>query len=959
MELKNDIKSHILQLQEAARQNRLVIFVGAGVSASAGVPVWKELVEMFRDELPEGVYDPNDILKSAQIYRELRGDVEYLKKIKQILKDGQTCSNQLHKSIMQLNPCHIVTTNYDDLLEQAALNNNKQYYVVAKDAHLPANQGERMIVKMHGDFKEGNIVLTENDYFDYSRNFPLIRSFLLSLFSTKVVLFIGFSFDDINLKYILREVAGILDSRMQRVYLLEDNDRSSLAYEYFHRKGIQILNIPKEVSGNLLKSQGKTNINEGLTGDKSVALNQALQLIRLYDPHYDDLIGKTIDFLKKYDDQVRFWGKYLKYVFPEDQRSGFEISQCSLSLPYVYQKEFKKRIKNPEYLKAMREKYGFQYDWLLKKLHSNRILSVGSHILLDTETAKLYDTESMNDALNIVYSLSIANMEERMNELRYKPLRYSIDDLELPYLLFKLGDYAEAYQIYRDLAPEFWKRRKYVLYYLSLYNAKAISVKVLNKNIGVRGFDYSKFQSEINDLRIGRVLDELPIEAPIKELLGSLESGDMLKSDWIETAKLNDQLQEQRRSAERGGMSLNSNIARLLDSFVQTFYFCNENYILNECYSYTQDSYTMMAKGILNSIMTPESEAGMQSKLDSLTQSNALLLVFMVKTDELKKILNSLIDSPIPAEQEFIDILLLQVNNLREDAEKHVRGDLMQPELIGGYLKNIILLLNRIENAPHVEKIYLLINRYWIKGRFADFATEILRLIDRQTPTAEEAVTILDNILQENHVLHISGIQNLVTKCASIADKEGIYIQNVPSLERMDKISDIVLRSAFLCAFPPDLRKDFVERLRKDVKNLFELTMIECRTNAHVITKELLADLKSTIAHDDHHHFYTEELTSSILKQMAQKDEYRDLHEELATITEVSECYRFMCSPLHYDKGKEIKGSWLMYLDDDDLLPLLEDNKIRKIIGDFCKRTRWNDHFKNRVDRLLGLEGEK
>jgi len=40
---------------------------------------------------------------------------------------------------------------------------------------LPANQGEKMLIKMHGDFDEGNIVLTENDYFDYSRNFPLIR----------------------------------------------------------------------------------------------------------------------------------------------------------------------------------------------------------------------------------------------------------------------------------------------------------------------------------------------------------------------------------------------------------------------------------------------------------------------------------------------------------------------------------------------------------------------------------------------------------------------------------------------------------------------------------------------------------------------------------------------------------------------------------------------------------------
>ena len=126
MKLDNSLKSHIQQLQDAARQNRLVIFVGAGVSASAGVPAWRELVDMFKNELPEGMYDQNDILKSAQIYRELRGEVEYMKQVKRILKYGQSSCNQIHKAIMELNPCHIVTTNYDDLLEQSALQTKRQ-----------------------------------------------------------------------------------------------------------------------------------------------------------------------------------------------------------------------------------------------------------------------------------------------------------------------------------------------------------------------------------------------------------------------------------------------------------------------------------------------------------------------------------------------------------------------------------------------------------------------------------------------------------------------------------------------------------------------------------------------------------------------------------------------------------------------------------------------------------------
>ena len=112
-----------------------------------------------------------------------------------------------------------------------------------------------MIIKMHGDFLNNNIVLTENDYYDYRSNFPLINSFLMSLFATKVVLFVGFSFSDINLKFILRQVSNVLGNKMQRVYLLTDDEKDALAYSYFKSKSVQLLSIPESVSKAIIKEQ--------------------------------------------------------------------------------------------------------------------------------------------------------------------------------------------------------------------------------------------------------------------------------------------------------------------------------------------------------------------------------------------------------------------------------------------------------------------------------------------------------------------------------------------------------------------------------------------------------------------------------------------------------------------------------------------------------------------------------
>ena len=202
--MKNNILiTHLLHLHEAAIQNKLVVFVGAGVSANSGVPTWNSLTDAFKDELPDSIKKENDCLKVAQIYKATYGDKAYNEKVQYVLKKGRVAFNPIHKALLQLNPVHIITTNYDDLIEQSILASYKQYDVITQDSELPYYRYPNKVVKMHGDFKTGNIVLTEEDYYNYVNNFPLIRSFVTSLFTTNVVLFVGFSFADLNLKVIL------------------------------------------------------------------------------------------------------------------------------------------------------------------------------------------------------------------------------------------------------------------------------------------------------------------------------------------------------------------------------------------------------------------------------------------------------------------------------------------------------------------------------------------------------------------------------------------------------------------------------------------------------------------------------------------------------------------------------------------------------------------------------------
>ena len=75
--------------------------------------------------------------------------------------------NPIHKEIFKLKPTHIITTNYDNLLEEAAIEAGQFFHTVKHDLDLPYDNFNKTIIKMHGDFEHRNIVLKEDDYLNY------------------------------------------------------------------------------------------------------------------------------------------------------------------------------------------------------------------------------------------------------------------------------------------------------------------------------------------------------------------------------------------------------------------------------------------------------------------------------------------------------------------------------------------------------------------------------------------------------------------------------------------------------------------------------------------------------------------------------------------------------------------------------------------------------------------------
>ena len=224
-EIKDIVNEYMLQ-------GKIAVFVGAGVSKLSNYPSWTELVlsmakrigyeVLLRDQNGNECLSSNEYLKIPQIFYDDKGEKEYFKMVRRqlhIMKEP----NDVHKIIMRLRPNHILTTNYDTLIEQAANRAGMAYSVINSDNKVATAPTRNYIVKVHGDFETNNFVLKESDYLDYETNFKLIDNLMKTIISTHLVIFIGYSLGDYNIKLILNWVRQVQkDSFIEPIFIHTD-----------------------------------------------------------------------------------------------------------------------------------------------------------------------------------------------------------------------------------------------------------------------------------------------------------------------------------------------------------------------------------------------------------------------------------------------------------------------------------------------------------------------------------------------------------------------------------------------------------------------------------------------------------------------------------------------------------------------------------------------------------------
>lgn len=231
-------------LRDLAEDN-LAIFAGAGLSAPAGFVSWSELLRPIAEELELEVEKETDLVALAQYHCNSnlanRGKLNQLL-INELADEAEITAN--HKILARLPISTYWTTNYDKLIEKALAEAGKipdtKYRI--KQLSFTKRGRDAVVYKMHGDIEHPDeVVLTKDDYESYHvRMQPFINALSGDLVS-KTFLFLGFSFTDPNLDYILSRVriAYSTDQRqhycIQRIVVAEPGEAQAET-EYRERK---------------------------------------------------------------------------------------------------------------------------------------------------------------------------------------------------------------------------------------------------------------------------------------------------------------------------------------------------------------------------------------------------------------------------------------------------------------------------------------------------------------------------------------------------------------------------------------------------------------------------------------------------------------------------------------------------------------------------------------------------
>lgn len=224
----SNLDSFYKEYGKALDDKQAALFIGAGLSMAAPAKLkgWPELLSDVAVELGLDVKKETDLPALAQFHfneKKVRSRLTRLIVDEYGRDDIPLTPN--HRLIAKLPIGTVWTTNYDHLIERAFREAGKRCDVRLKQGNFssPPRGRDVTIYKMHGDASladEATFLKDDYELYNLSKEKEVFSTALRGDLVTKTVLFLGFSFTDSNIDYILSRIRLLMGQDAQQHYCI-------------------------------------------------------------------------------------------------------------------------------------------------------------------------------------------------------------------------------------------------------------------------------------------------------------------------------------------------------------------------------------------------------------------------------------------------------------------------------------------------------------------------------------------------------------------------------------------------------------------------------------------------------------------------------------------------------------------------------------------------------------------
>ena len=201
----NNVKKQITEippfpneLRQAIKDRRLILFLGAGISCSAGAKNWGEISNLVTKHYADlGLLCTEELeqLNTEHYYTRFqflknKDQNLYQKKFLELLdiKDLTVINNFrfIIKKLLKFKPISIVTTNVDDLMQKTKIFSDDKYYY--KNNCNPQKIREFNIFCLHGNISDNIFVLFEKQRYYGDEKFKFFLNNIMRLIIMRLYL---------------------------------------------------------------------------------------------------------------------------------------------------------------------------------------------------------------------------------------------------------------------------------------------------------------------------------------------------------------------------------------------------------------------------------------------------------------------------------------------------------------------------------------------------------------------------------------------------------------------------------------------------------------------------------------------------------------------------------------------------------------------------------------------------